>query len=163
MNRLLPSGVIFSDAEKHDLCHFCVYLPPFMKSRSKFWHLSKCHLITKFRFSFVLGILNFKCNGRDIQILRGTSWRYRDASLQLFLNVALNPSQFHFQGKCETEDLMTGLTTECHFLSHSSFIFLLNVLLQCLRHAKLSWISLSRTESTTSALFATHFPTHDWW
>lgn len=55
--------------------------------------------------------LNFKCSRRDIQILRGTSWRHRDVSLQLFLNVASNPSQFHFQGKCETEDFMTDLTT----------------------------------------------------
>lgn len=106
---------------------------------------------------------NFKCSGRDIQILRGTPWRHRDASLQLFLNVASNPSQFHFQGKCETEDFMTDLTTECHFLSHSSFTFILNVLLQCLPHAKLSWISLPRTESTAFALFAIHFPSHNWW
>ena len=112
MNVLLPSGVMFSDTSVRLLRNntrsvsiSCIssILPPFMKDRCKYWHLSV--ISSQSSAQFCSWNKNFKYNEHDIQILWGTSWRYSDTSLKLPLNVASNPSQCHFQGKFETEDL----------------------------------------------------------
>lgn len=92
MNILLPSGVIFSEAEKHDLCHFRVYLPPFMKNRSKSWHLSNPDIyqsVISSPSSVQFCSRNFNLNAADVtsryseEHLGGTETRLYNCSWML--------------------------------------------------------------------------------